>query len=101
MKRIWMLVKMYRHKRKKYRHASRGFCPEIIFDDIQWFNFQVIMLYIENIMNRNVDIYIFCLKVSSMFNIKIWYDERIFHKISPDDVGIMYINCGKVIFCSL
>ena len=36
-----------------------------------------------------------------MFKIRIWYDKRIVHEQVPDDLGIMYINCGKTIGCSL
>ena len=32
-----------------------------------------------------------------MFKITIWYDETINHKDVPESVGIMYINCVKVI----
>ena len=30
-----------------------------------------------------------------MFKIKIIYDETIDNEDVPEDVGIMYINCGK------
>ena len=32
-----------------------------------------------------------------MFNIIIWYDQSIDHKDFPQAVGIMCINCGKII----
>ena len=36
-----------------------------------------------------------------MFKIRIWYDDTIAAKNSPEAVGIKYINCGKHIGCSL
>ena len=41
------------------------------------------------------------LKVFSMFNIKIIYHETIDKKDVPEAVGIMCINCGKLIGCLL
>ena len=32
-----------------------------------------------------------------MFKISIWYDESIVHEDAPDAVGIMCINCGKIL----
>ena len=41
------------------------------------------------------------LKLFSMFKIRIWYDERIGNEDVPEAVGIMRINCGKIIVFSL
>ena len=39
------------------------------------------------------------LKLFSMFNIKIIYDEFIDNKDVPEAVGIIFINCGKIVGC--
>ena len=36
-----------------------------------------------------------------MFKVNIIYDETIGNKYVPDAAGIMCINCGKRIHCSL
>ena len=41
------------------------------------------------------------LKGFSVFNINIIYDETIDNEYFPEAVGIMCINCGKFIGCSL
>ena len=40
----------------------------------------------------------YLLKLFSMLNISITYDDTIDNKNVPKDVGIMYINCGKLYF---
>ena len=41
------------------------------------------------------------LKLFSIFNIRIWYYESIFHEDVLDSVGIICINCGKTVGCLL
>ena len=41
------------------------------------------------------------LKLFSMFNIRIIYDDTIDNEDVPEAVGIMYINCGNIIGGSL
>ena len=41
------------------------------------------------------------LKVFSMFKIRIWYYDTIGLEYFPEYVGIICINCGKIIGCSL
>ena len=41
------------------------------------------------------------LKLFPMFKTRIWYDESIGNEDIPEAVGIMRINCGKSIGCSL
>ena len=38
------------------------------------------------------------LKLFYMFKIRIWYDERIVYEVVPYAVGIMCINCVKLLF---
>ena len=64
---------------------------------MQWFPFKVIMFHTSNHMNSPVEHLQSLLKLLSMLKIGILYDEAIVAKKFPDDVGIMYINCGKTI----
>ena len=60
---------------------------------MQWFPFQGNMLHTENNINSTEENLQSLLKLFSMLNIRIWYDESIVHYDVPDFVGIMFINC--------
>ena len=68
---------------------------------MQWFPFQGNMLHTENNINSTEEHLQSLLKLFSMLNIRIWYDESIVHYDVPDFVGIMFINCLKTIGCLL
>ena len=55
------------------------------------------MLHTENTMEETADILQHLLKLFSILKIRIWYNEIIVHKQVPVSVGILCINCGKVI----
>ena len=69
--------------------------------DIQWFNFQGIVLHPENNINSLDEHFQLLLKVLSVFKLIIWYDGRIVQNNIPDADVIMCINCGKTIGCTL
>ena len=74
------------------KHSGRN-----IFEDMQWFPLQGIMLHTENNINIPEQNLQSLLNLFSMFKFRIWYDETIVKENSPNDVGILCINCGKVI----
>ena len=55
------------------------------------------MLYTADNVKFPADYFQSLLKLLSMFKISIWYDESIGRKDIPEDVAIIYINCGKII----
>ena len=59
------------------------------------------MLHAEDNIECPADHLKYLLKVFSIFKIKIIYDENIDNEDVPEAVGIMYINYGKSIGCSL
>ena len=68
---------------------------------MKWFPFKSIMWYESDNIECPADNLNSLLKLFSMFNIKIIYDETINNKYVPEDVGIMCINFGKSISCFL
>ena len=78
------------------KHSGRN-----IFEDMQWFPLQGIMLHTENNINIPEQNLQSLLNLFSMFKFRIWYDETIVKENSPNDVGILCINCGKTIVCLL
>ena len=58
-------------------------------------------MHTENHINSPTEYLQLLLKLFLMLKIRIWYDESIFHKYVPDAIGIMYINCVKIIGCGL
>ena len=59
------------------------------------------MLYKSDNIEYPAENFKYLLKVLSMFKISIIYDETIYNKDIQKAVGIMCINCGKSIGCSL
>ena len=55
------------------------------------------MLYAEDNIERPKYHFKFLLKVFSIFKIRIIYDETIDNEYFPETVGIMFINCGKLL----
>ena len=72
-----------------------------IIEDMQWFPIQSIMLHTSDKFKHPEGHLQSLLKVFSMFKIVIWYDETISIEDVPEAVGIMCIDCGKSIGCSL
>ena len=66
---------------------------------MKWFNFQGIMLYAADNVEFPVERLKPFLKIFSMFKINILYDEIIDNEDVPEAVGIICINCGKIIGC--
>ena len=59
------------------------------------------MLHIENNINSLAKPLQSLLKLFSMFNVRIRYNEAIVTNNVPDDIGINCINCGKNNGCLL
>ena len=68
---------------------------------MKWFPSKVIMMHAADNIECPAEHLNFLLKVFSMNRIKIIYDETINNKDDPEAVGIMSINYGKSIGCSL
>ena len=66
---------------------------------MKWFPFQGIMLHSADNIQCPEEHLKSLLKVFSMFNINIIYDETIDKEDVPEAVGIIFINCGKSIGC--
>ena len=59
------------------------------------------MMHTQNNMKGLADLKQSLLKVFSIFDIGIWHYNSTVHKNVSDDMGIMWINCGKTIGCTL
>ena len=68
---------------------------------MKWFTFQGIMLRTANNINITNEHLHSLLKLLPMFMIMLCYDDTIVQENIPDAVGIMLVNCGKTIGCSL
>ena len=68
---------------------------------MKWFPFRGIIFHAADNIECPAEYLKSLLKVFSMFKIKIIYDETIYNKDVPEAVGIMFINCVKVIGCLL
>ena len=88
-------------KKEIDRHNSQEFCPKSIIEDMKWFPFQGSMLHAVDNMECPSDNLKSLLKVLPMFKINIIYDKTIDNEYVLEDVGIMFINCGKSIGCQL
>ena len=64
---------------------------------MKWFPFRVIMLHAADNIECPPEHLKLLLQLFSMFKIKIIYDKTIDNEDVPEGVGIMCINCGKVI----
>ena len=86
-----------------YLHDSQELLPKNIIEDMKWFLLRGIMLHAADNIECPEDHLKLLLKVFSMFKIMVIYDETIYiyNKDVPESVGIMCINCGKIIGCSL
>ena len=66
---------------------------------MKWLPFHGIMLHSVDNIECPAEHLKYSLKVFSMFNIKIIYDETIDNEDVLEAVGIICINCGKIIGC--
>ena len=68
---------------------------------MRWFPLQGIMMHAADSIQCPAENLKKLLNLFSMFKVNIIYDETIGNKYVPDAAGIMCINCGKRIHCSL
>ena len=64
---------------------------------MQWFPFQCIKLHTADKVECPSEHFKWLLILFLMFNIRIICDETIDNKDVPETVGIMCINCGKLL----
>ena len=64
---------------------------------MKWFHFQSIMSNAADIIECPAEHLKLLLKALSIFKTRIIYDENIDNYDVPEAVGIMCINCGKVL----
>ena len=79
--------------KKKNWPYRQEFPPKLIIEDMKWFPLQGNMLHASDNIEfpaENLELF---LKVISMFNIRIIYDETIDKEDVQESFGILYINC--------
>ena len=64
---------------------------------MKWFPFQGVILHAADNIERPADHLKLLIKLLSIFNIRIIYDDTTNKKDVPEDARIMCINCGKVL----
>ena len=68
---------------------------------MKWFPFQGIVSYAADNIECPAEHLKLLLKLFSMFKTRIIYDDTIDNKGFPEDVGIICINCVKIMSCLL
>ena len=82
-------------KKEIHCHDSDPYCTTIIKDTIQWFTFLTSIDHTANILDLNKWPIASLLKVSTMFQLHLFYDQHNKEENVVDAIDIICINCNK------